>query len=373
MDLQIKQYMEKSKSDPNTAAKFRDYLSFNPAVKAMMYTPLTADMVAKTFLFSRDTESPPPTTMTELYTTFTQTLLLKYLSSHPVHGREQRKTLTFDDLPGDIHKHFTKLCEMAYDGILNGQQLVFPADQVDFDPLCLMQETPQLYMGRGSPSSFHFLHLTLQEYLAAVHISWLPSSEQTELIEQQVRHGHFKMVFRFLAGLTKLEKITQNIIQKLLHSHRGDFSHNSSDDKITLFHWLFECHSDVTTVKILCSDNIYISSVSTWTPLDFYIIGYCVAHSGCNWLLQFSSGDCIDDEKIELFSKGCHTSITTTDRGCISSVNFGVNEITSEGFLHFLNIPQHILQGIIEFSLYGNKLDRPPSQGYTRNACIRKA
>ena len=68
-----------------------------------------------------------------------------------------------------------------------------------------MQETPQLYMREGSPSSFHFLHLTLQEYLAAVHISQLPSKEQAELTEQHLRHGHFRMVFRFLAGLTKLE------------------------------------------------------------------------------------------------------------------------------------------------------------------------
>ena len=281
-DLQIKQYMEKTKSDPSTAAKFKDYLSFNPAVKAMMYTPVTADMVTKTFLFSRDAESPPPTTMTELYTTFTQTLLLKYLSSHPVHGREQRKTLTFDDLPDDIHGHFTKLCQVAYGGILNGHQLVFPADQVDFDPLCLMRETPQLYMRRGSPSSFHFLHLTLQEYLAAVHISRLPSREQAELIEQHLRQGHFKMVFRFLAGLTNLVNVIPNIVEQLLH---GD----SDDDQLTLFHWLFESHSDETTMKVLDLDEMNIWFRYAWTPLDFYVTGYCVAHSQCNWSLSCTS------------------------------------------------------------------------------------
>ena len=347
-DLQIKQYMEKSKSDPNTAVKFRDYLSFNPAVKAIMYTPVTADMVVKTFLFSRHTESPPPTTMTELYTTFTQTLLLKYLSSHPVHGREQKKTLTFDDLPDDIHKHFTRLCEVAYGGILNVHQLVFSADQVDFDPLCLMQETPQLYVVRGSPSSFQFLHLTLQEYQAAVHISQLPSSEQTELIEQHLRHGHFKMVFRFLAGLTKLENITQNIIQQLLHSCSGDY-------RLNLFHWLFECHSDATTVKVLCSDEMYITFGHKWTPLDFHVTGYCIAHSQCNWSLN--TGSFLDNEEVELFSKGCLTSNTTTDSGYISSVEFGGSDITSEGILHFLNIPQHIRRGIRKLSLYDNELE----------------
>ena len=62
---------------------------------------------------------------------------------------------------------------------------------------------------------------------------------------------------------------------------------------------------------------------------------------------------------MELFSEGCHTSgsSSTTDSGCISSVDFGENYITSEGILHFLNIPQHILRGITELSLTTNELD----------------
>ena len=62
----------------------------------------------------------------------------------------------------------------------------------------------------------------------------------------------------------------------------------------------------------------------------------------------------IDDEKMELFSKGCQT---TTDCGCISSVEFGGNNITSEGIEHFVNIPQHIRQGIRTLELWVNKLD----------------
>jgi len=199
----------------------------------------------------------------------------------------------------------------------------------------------------GSPSSFHFLHLTLQEYLAAVHISQLPSREQTELIEQHLEKGHFKIVFRFLAGLTKLKNISRNIIEQLLHSH--------SDDRLTLFHWIFESHSDSTTLKVFNLDKVDIWFRHTWTPLDFYVTGYCVVHSQCIWSL--ASSGCIDDEKMELFSKGCQTSSTTTDYGCISSVDFGGNNITSEGIQNFLNIPQHIRQGIRKLLLWNNKLD----------------
>ena len=192
----------------------------------------------------------------------------------------------------------------------------------------------------------------LQEYLAAVHISQLPSREQTELIDQHIRHGHFKMVFRFLAGLTMLENITPNVVEQLLHSY-------SYDSELTLFHWLFESHSDVTIVKVLNLDEMNIWFGRMCTPLDLYVTGYCVAHSQCNWSLHAGIGSAgfIDDEKVELFSKGCQTSSTTTDCGCISSVTFGSNHITSEGIEHFVNIPQHIRQGIRTLNLWGNKLD----------------
>ena len=64
----------------------------------------------------------------------------------------------------------------GFGGILNKQQLVFSAADLPTGgaSLSLVQEVPQLYT-EGRASSYHFIHLTLQEYLAAVHISQLPA------------------------------------------------------------------------------------------------------------------------------------------------------------------------------------------------------
>ena len=83
-------------------------------------------------------------------------------------------------------------------------------------------------------------------------------------------------------------------------------------------------------MKVLCSDEMDIRVRRTWTPLDFYVTGYYVAHSQCKCSLG-SDGGSINDQKVELFSKGCHTSSSTTDSGSLSSVDFGANRITSEG------------------------------------------
>ena len=52
--------------------KFKQYISSNPILKAAMYTPVTASVVAEIFQWSQDT---PPKTMTELYKLYTCKLL----------------------------------------------------------------------------------------------------------------------------------------------------------------------------------------------------------------------------------------------------------------------------------------------------------
>jgi len=111
-------------------------------------------------------------------------------------------------------------------------------------------------------------------------------------------------------------------------------------------------------MKVLNLYKVDIKFRHTWTLLDFYVTGYCIAHSQCNWridcgVLHFV---CID-EKMELFSNGCHSSSTITDCGRTLIAHFVRSNITSEGIEHFLNIPQHIRQSIRELVLLGNELD----------------
>ena len=174
---QIEHYISKAEAEAqpcSSVAKFTDYLSSNPVIKAAMYTPVTAKMSGQVFIWSLHTESPPPTTMTELFTAFTLKTLVDHLSTHPVYHKQQLKITTFSDLPADVYKQFNSLCRMAYEGVVNRRQLVFSAAHLPtgFAPLGLMQEVPQLYTeGRAS---YHFIHLTLQEY-------WPPSTSHNSL------------------------------------------------------------------------------------------------------------------------------------------------------------------------------------------------
>ena len=342
---QIEHYISKAEAEaqPSSfAAKFTDYLSSNPVIRAAMFTPVTAKMAAEVFTWSQHTESPAPTTMTELFTTFTLKTLVDHLSTHPVYHKQQLKVTTFSDLPTDVYKQFQDLCRMAYEGILNRQQLVFSAAHLPtgFAPLGLMQEVPQLYT-EGRASSYHFIHLTLQEYLSAVHMSQLPAHEQTRLFQEYVNSGHFKMTMRFLAGRTKLANIPPDI---------------TMDNKLNYFHFLFEAKHISMTTRTLGSGEMVVKSHYSWTPLDYYVTGHAISHSNCSWILNFELSS-IDDEKFEMFCQGCAASGGTGCRGHISHAYFWGNDITSKSIQPFVNIPPHILQNMRELYLSGNKLD----------------
>ena len=342
---QIEHYISKAETEAQPTsftAKFIDYLSSNPVIRAAMYTAVTAKMAAEVFTWSQHTELPPPTTMTELHTAFTLKTLVDHLSTHPLYHKQQLKVTTFSDLPTDVYKQFQGLCRMAYEGILNRQQLVFSAAHlpIGFVPLGLMQEVPQLYT-EGGTSSYHFIHLTLQEYLTAVHISQLPAHEQTRLFQEHVNSGHFKMTMRFLAGQTKLANIPPEI---------------TMDTELNYFHFLFEAKDISLTSRTLGSDEKVIWSHYSWTPLDYYVTGHAISYSNCSWRLDFRYSS-IDDEKFELFCQGCAAPGGTGCRGHISCADFRGNSIISKSIQSFVNISLHILQGMRMLWLSHNKLD----------------
>ena len=250
----LEQYLSKAEveADPSLLTKYKDYLSSTPTIRAALYTTFKAKIAAEVFTWSQHTESPPPTTMSELFTAFTLKALVDYLSTHPVHHKLQLKVTTFSDFPTDVYKQFQGLCRMAYEAILNRQQLVFSAAHLPtgFVSPGLMQEVPQLYT-EGRASSYHFIHLTLQEYLTAVHISQLPAHEQTRLFQEHVNGGHFKMTMRFLAGLTKLANIPPDI---------------STDNTINYFHFWYEAKDISITTRTLGSDEMVVFSHLHGTP-----------------------------------------------------------------------------------------------------------
>ena len=177
-------YVQHVIKDQQVYRDFLQYLKCYPYIRGMMYAPLNAVIVTEVYKSSQQSpEKFIPTTMTELYTALTQSLLLRYLHSHSEYGQKQWNLQIFSDLPQELYKQFCHICEVALKGMIE-DEFVFENLPNDFNTLDLMQSVPELYVQHGAVVSYNFFHLTLQEYLAAVQISILPVKKQIDFFEK---------------------------------------------------------------------------------------------------------------------------------------------------------------------------------------------
>ena len=286
---QITEYIERTLPQ-DKVSDLRAYLEKHPQIRMGMYIPLNSAIVVTVYQESQESGCALPTTLTELYTALVRTLLLRYL-----HGQPQYETSiiqTFYDLPPAVYTKFFTLCKLAYDGIVKSDhvQLIFTGLPSDFDSLGLMDSVTELYVTQGTVSSHNFLHLTFQEYFAAVHISTLSLAEQIEHF-QRPNEGRLKVVLRFLAGLNQLSCFSEaNVDLFLSHPQCSGSSPYSMPVDVAVstdrMNWMFEAQSSDVIALVMGKKTVEFSVSQKMLPLDYYGLGYCIAHSQCQWVLS---------------------------------------------------------------------------------------
>ena len=326
----------------------QDYLSCYPHMQSMMYVPLNCAIVTQVYKNSVKDKFIPKT-MSDLYTSLVRSLLLRYLHDHPVHGRKVWRLRSFSDLPCDVFQQLCELGRIAYEGIMQGQQVIFSDLPSDFDGLGLMQSMNELYVDEGTAVSFSFFHLTLQEYMAALHLSEQPVETQIKHFQEYgdkvsnlCMYNQFIVVLQFLAGLKKFKDYPTDRIKSLLTSAQPS---DSTVLRITLdgLHWIFE-GQETSIISGAIGPQLYYRRL---TPFDCFVLGYCVSHSNCPWYLNLEDC-CIGDEKIELLVRGALEGEPSCN-GHISALLLQNNQITSSG-LNQLRKLQKLL-GLNELTL----------------------
>ena len=312
-DHQITEYIE-STLPQDKASDLKAYLESHPQIRAGMYIPLNSAIVVTVYEESQASGCAMPTTLTELYTSLTRTLLLRYLRGHPEYETGCNYLRTFKDLPQSIYTKFCEVCKLAYSATIgtgDRVQLIFRELPSDFDDLGFMDSVTELYVTWGVVSSHNFLHLTFQEFFAAVHISNMSPEEQVEHFKRH-KEGRLKVVLRFLAGLNKLNCLsTKEIAKKFFQtpSTREGSRYLISCDAavgIDLVQWLFEAQSDDVIEHVLGQKAIEFELSSRMFPLDYYSLGYCISHSQCQWVLGLVKK--IDEDEVRMLAAGAGTS-----------------------------------------------------------------
>ena len=187
----ITTYVQDVIEDEQVCRDFFQYLKCYPYIHGMMYVPLNAVIVTEVYKSSQQSpEKFIPTTMTELYTALTRSLLLRYLCSHSEYGLKEWNLKCFSDLPKELYQQFCEVTAVALKGMIE-DTFMFDDLPNDFNTLDLMQSVSELYVAQGASVSYNFFHLTLQEYLAAVNISQQPVEKQIEFFQTTTEHEYY--------------------------------------------------------------------------------------------------------------------------------------------------------------------------------------
>ena len=328
---QITRYIESTRLPQDKVNDLNAYLERNPQIRSGMYIPLNSAIVVTVYQESQTTECALPTTLTELYTALTQVLLCRHMRGHPECETAIKciDTLALS-VPPKVHDNFFKLCKLAYCGIVGTSdkvQLIFQDLPSDFDDLGFMDSVTELYVTQGAVSSYNFLHLTFQEFFAAMHISTMSEEEQLKHFHRH-EEGRLKMVLRFLAGLKKLSCFF-NIDNRFFRTPSLELEDDYYNRylmfcdvavDINLVHWMFEAQSK----KITLGHETVEFYIHFLLPLDYYVLGYCIVHSQCRWVLRIRWGE----EEMRMLVAGASTKQETTAK--VVGLHLQQNEISTE-------------------------------------------
>ena len=315
------------------------YLERHPQIRSGMYIPLNSVIVVAVYDASKNDQKLLPNTLTKLYTSVIKIIIRRHIEGHPEFNVECTKLLPALNIPVpyEVHKNFHHICKLAYDGIVegNGVKLIFSESELppNFDNLGFMDSVTELYVTGETSSSHNFLHLTFQEFFAAVRISTLPPEERLLFFKRDFyMDGRFKVVLKFLAGLTKLECITKEALDIEALVPPGDSNFKIYPDLevgIDIVNWMFEAQNKDTISEMLGENKVgFTADKDDMLLTDYYSLGYCISHIKCQWLLSLTGKRGLSKEKIEMLAEGSGGSVIA---GCVIGLDY-VTEYQSSNF-----------------------------------------
>ena len=322
----------KFSNDSDLLQSFKEYISSHQFILTLMYVPLHCAIVTDLYqmYWRKGKRDFAPKTVTQLYTCFLHSLLERYLDDHSVYGLQQLSIETLSKLPQDVYDDLMKLAQLAAKGI-EEKQNVF--DDLTCNTLGLMQSVDDSESHKSKSTSYSFLHLTLQEYLAALYWSTLPSENISHLFlessllpvstfiktEGEFHNIHLPSLL-FYGGLTKVKGTPLEEILSNNHSCTYNF--------LSL---LFETQN-IEYISSVLTDMIYQMKIKS--HMESYVTGYGIANSSSTALWDI-------DIKETRFINGVNHA-TSSDGGSVFKLRISRGGLNSKHVILLSELQRHM-------------------------------
>ena len=210
---QVEDYVEKFTEDDKDAGKtIWQHISSNINLFSLCYVPVNSFIICSCLLhiLKRPASNLAglPTKLTHIYSFATKLFFFRHSDRCRFQSDSHDMIFkSFDNLPDDVKRDFEKLGRISFKGIEEGR-LIFGSDEVENLEDCgLLHRLPDLEAPAQHPfeqpkAQFCFTHLTMQEFLAAKHVTdTINDAELREFVSDHINDGAWQVVIQFVAGL----------------------------------------------------------------------------------------------------------------------------------------------------------------------------
>ena len=197
------------------SAQLLEVLEMKPELYSLCHLPLNA--VILVYLY-HNFKCELPTTRTGLFGLFVRNFLIRHMQTRA--NYEPTSINDFPaDLPSDIYSSLRKISALAYNSLLVRKVIIDQQMFQEFgdDNAFGFLQVHQMLTMCGPNKQFMFIHLSLQEFLAAFHVSQMDKHQQITAFKSVFGQNPLSPVLTFYAGLTGLRiGEVQDILLKVL-------------------------------------------------------------------------------------------------------------------------------------------------------------
>ncbi|XP_031557146.1 NACHT, LRR and PYD domains-containing protein 14-like, partial [Actinia tenebrosa] len=205
--------------------KIWNHIRSNANLLSLCYIPVNCHIVCYSLQerLKRDEDNGVdylPTTLTEIYEDALVLIVCKHNSQYSGSPPEQESLLSSRDFNPAVEESLKSLGKIAYKGI-EEDRLIFESNEVEtHEESGLLHRLPSQQVGGiQKKKQYCFLHLTIQELLAARYIVKGKSlNELQSWIVKHLRECKWEVVMQFVAGLVHHEEHMNSIVRIFITS-----------------------------------------------------------------------------------------------------------------------------------------------------------
>ena len=240
------------RNSPEKKEELNKYLKQQPVINGLCFVPLHLAILLHLFKHGN-----LPETLTEMNESFILHTIYRHLERYGLTPSDTVDKL--ENVPKPVLDIVYNLSELAFKG-LQGNKLVFTFDEIKqkcpsidetvgaINGFGLLQAVKHYsFKGAGITASFNFLHYTMQEYLAALHVSSLPSEQQSSLMKKTFWDSHYNFMWMMFVGIVGINsKVFVNFVSKgHVYARKSGIrmTENILSDKRKRLH-VFQCYME---------------------------------------------------------------------------------------------------------------------------------